>query len=392
MKTIYLDHNSTTWIDPEVSAAMAECFAARMANPSSQHRLGQIARSRLEFLRTDILQMLGARTRGMQADQLIFTSGGTESNNLALIGMALDTLGGIPPLNRILVSAIEHPSVLEPARQLASRGFSVETIRVNSQGQVDLLDLERRLQQPARLVSVMAANHETGVLQPIQEIASLCHRYSVPVHTDAVQAVGKIPLDFSRWDVDAMSFTAHKILGPRGIGGLVLKAGFRPFPLLFGGFQQTGIRPGTEDVCLPTGLWKSLQRCLESSQSRIDHMGRLRDNMQSRLTSQCECVVNGANVDRLPNTLNIAFVGVNRQEMLLAADLEGVAVSTGSACASGSSERSPVLVAMGLPDNVIDSSIRISLSPLTTEDEASLAVDRLIEIVHRLRAARAQNQ
>lgn len=393
MQPIYLDHNSTTPIDPAVIAAMQPCWEAGYLNPASQHRFGQAARRRLEQSRTAIAKMLGAVTTGMATDQLVFTSGGTESNNLALLGLATQQLSPDGPLTdsntslpQVLVSAIEHPSTIGAAEQLARLGFKVRMIPVDQHGVCCLDELETMIQQPTALVSLMLANNETGVVQPVAEAAAICRANNILLHTDAVQAVGKIPVNFHDLCVDALSLTAHKFNGPRGVGGLLLRHGVTPQPILFGGFQQSAIRPGTEDVALAVGMQTALELFLQQPE-RMLTVTALRDFLQTELMKQIpEAVVVGNNAMRLPTTLNIAFPGINRQSFLLAADIEALAVSTGSACASGSSELSPVLLAMGLPKNVIESAIRISLGVTNTRAEIEMAIARIVGLVRRLKS------
>lgn len=386
MQPIYLDNNSTTRIDPAVAEVMAECRQAGFVNPASQHQAGQAARRRLEACRSAILQRMGAAATGMQADQLIFTSGGTESNNLALFGLAHLSDGNLPEVRRVLVSSIEHPSISMAADWLLRQDWDVKRIRVDSRGVVCLEHLDELLDLPTRLVSVMAANNETGVIQPVQAIAARCKAVGAFFHCDAVQALGKIPLSFADVGCDAMTVTAHKLHGPRGIGALVLRHGITPLPGLFGGFQQAGIRPGTEDVCLVSGFDKAVEIGLESLDGRAKQMRQMRDRLQNELCNRCGGVtVNGIAAERTPHTLNLSFAGIDRQEFLLAADMNALAVSTGSACASGSSDPSPVLLAMGLENEVVEGSIRISLSVQTTEDEIDQAIDRIVRVIGRFR-------
>ena len=385
MHQIYLDNNSTTRIDPAVAQAMSECWRVGHVNPASQHQSGQIARRRLEQIRHEILQLLGARTTGLNSDRLIFTSGGTESNNLALIGLALEPDGSLPIVKRVLISAIEHPSIVGAGQYLTRHGFDLELINVDRNGVVDLDDLANRLRTPARLVSVMLVNNETGVIQPIREIAEQCRSTGVQLHSDAVQAVGRIAVNVSELQIDALTFTAHKFHGPGGIGALILKKSAQPYPILFGGFQQLGIRPGTENVCLAIGMLEALRQFNITAEQRQSRIRALRDRLQTSICDQCsEVVVIGVNADRVPHTLNLSFQGVNRQEFLLAADMAGLAISTGSACASGSSEPSAVLLAMGLESQIVDGSIRISLSAQTTPEEIESAIDRIRKISHSL--------
>ncbi len=386
MQQIYLDNNSTTTIDPAVAETMAECLAAGFVNPASQHQMGQAARRALEDSRTAILQLIGATPTSMEADQLIFTSGGTESNNLGLLGLSHQPDGSLPECRRVLVSSIEHPSISVAADLLQQQGWTVERIRVDSDGVIYLDHLDELLDQPARLVSVMAANNETGVIQPVAQIAERCQKAKALFHCDAVQALGKIPLDFYDVGCDAMTITAHKLHGPRGIGALVLRNGLTPFPAFFGGFQQQGIRPGTEDVCLARGFSKAVELAVSDLKKRARHMRTLRDRLQKELCEKCTGVtVNGGDADRTPHTLNLSFSGINRQEFLLAADMNGLAVSTGSACASGSSDPSPVLLAMGLGSDVVEGSIRISFSARSTPVEMIRASDCIVNLVNNLR-------
>ena len=385
MNSIYLDNNSTTAIDPDVVEAVSRCMSEGYVNPASQHQLGQKSRRRLEEIRTETLGLLGANDRGMTADSLVFTSGGTESNNLALTGLAFEKDGTKPVNDRIVVSSIEHPSVLAAAEYLSSQGFQVEKVTCCSNGQMDLDHLNLLLQQPTRLVSVMAVNHETGSIQPIKEISKLCRDTGVLVHCDAVQAVGKMPISFADLGIDALSFTAHKLHGPKGIGGLILRNKLNVFPRFFGGFQQQGWRPGTEDVCLATGMLIALRKFHGELEKRLERIRRLRDRMETRIKGNIDIRINGQESDRVPHTINVSFLGVSRQEFLMAADMNGIAISTGSACASGSSNPSPVLVAMGLPENVIEGAIRISLSAMTTEAEIDSATERIIRISKDLR-------
>lgn len=383
MKQIYLDNNSTTPIDPDVFEVMTSCYELGYANPASQHRTGQAARRKLEQLRTEIVGMLGGQTSGMDADRLIFTSGGTESNNLAVLGLAHLPEGDLPVEKQVLVSSIEHPSVIGAGQQLARLGFQVRQIPVDKNGVVDIGEVQRLLEKPTRLVSVMMANNETGVIQPVAQIASLCREKGVMMHTDAVQAVGKIPVSFGELGVDALSLTAHKLHGPRGIGGLLLKHTATPSPIVFGGFQQMAIRPGTEDVALVAGMHKAVSLYSEAQCCRLRE---LRNELQCSIRSAFpDVVVNGELAERTPHTLNLSFPGVNRQALLMASDIAGLAISTGSACASGSSEPSPVLVAMGADSDVVEGSIRISLGRQNTAAEINLAAERIIKLISDLR-------
>lgn len=386
MKQIYLDNNSTTLIDPDVVKTVTRCMESGYVNPASQHQSGQQSRRKLEQIRSEILGLVGGCNQGMETDSLIFTSGGTESNNLALAGLAFEQDGRLPEINRVVVSSIEHPSVLAFASYLSSQGFCVEKIKCQENGVIDLNHLSELIRQPTRLVSVMATNHETGSIQPIDQIADLCRDANVLLHCDAVQAVGKIRTSFAELNVDAMSFTAHKFHGPKGIGGLVLRHGLQLYPRQFGGFQQSGFRPGTEDLCLAAGMLVALKKFVDESELRYSKIRDLQIRLEDALLALENVSINGRASNRVPHATNVSFSGIRRQEFLMAADMHGLAISTGSACASGSSDPSPVLQAMGLPDDVIDGSIRISLSTRTTISEIDLAIERIQKISNNLRA------
>ncbi|MEM9409574.1 MAG: cysteine desulfurase family protein [Planctomycetota bacterium] len=383
---IYLDNNSTTPIDPVVAEAMYQCRLEGDLNPASQHRSGQSAKRKLDEIRDEILNRLGAQSVGMTPDQLILTSGGTESNNLAIIGLAYEPDGSKPSQNRIILSRIEHPSIVGAAVFLEQNGFQVDWIDVEKNGMISISHLEELLTEPCRLVSVMAANNETGVIQPVQQVSQLCQKVQCYFHTDAVQVVGKLPIDFCSIGCDVLTFTSHKFHGPRGIGGLIARNHLQFFPLMFGGFQQRGFRPGTEDTALAMGCLEALRQATDQLQDRQTKMQTLRDLLQSQIYSEVSNVnIIGAEAPRLPHTLNISFKDLDRQEILMAADLNGIAISTGSACASGSSDPSPVLVAMGLDKSIIEGAIRISLSSMNTESEIELAASRIINIINDLR-------
>jgi cysteine desulfurase len=376
---IYLDNNATTRIDPRVAQAMYECDLAGYVNPASQHRLGRQARRVLEEARETIGRILGCRLSGVPSDQVILTSGGTEANNLALQGLAGSTPG------RVLISSIEHPSVVGPAEQLQRRGFDVQPIRVSRSGVAQIDHLRDLLTPETRLVSVMLGNNETGVLQPVREIAALCEQTGVPLHTDAVQAVGKIAVSFQQLQVTALTLTAHKFHGPRGIGALLLRHDAKLDPIFFGGFQQMGLRPGTESVALAVGLRRALELWRDEADLRTQRMQALRDRLESLIAAEIPtATINGADAPRLPHTTNIALPGLDRQALLMALDMAGVACSTGSACASGSSEPSPVLLAMGIPGELVGSSLRFSLGADTTESEITDACRRICRIVKDL--------
>jgi cysteine desulfurase len=406
---IYLDHNATTPIDPAVVEAMARAWKDFGANPASQHSPGRKARRALEDAREGILELLGAKTGGIDADQLIFTSGGTEANNLALFGLFSIALFSITsrataPIDRspiLFSSAIEHPSISSPAPVLRKRGIRLVTLPVNENGLVGLPTVEDQVkdERPASVCSVMLANNETGVIQPIAQLTRDWRNKICGVlleapqiengffHTDAVQAVGKIPVHFRDLGVHAMTVAPHKFHGPLGIGALVLRHWVKIHPILFGGFQQGGARSGTESVALATGFHEALKIAIADLSDRATRMQSLRDQLELTLRADFpSLVIIGENSPRLPNTSCISFPGLNRQALVIALDLAGVACSTGSACASGSSEPSPTLVAMGLPKAVVEGSIRLSLGAFTTAAEATEAARRIVNCVKHLQS------
>jgi cysteine desulfurase len=387
MNCIFLDHNSTTPTRPEVVEAMAGCYAAGYANPASAHQPGQRARRVLEEARQRVAEILGANLNCLKPDRLIFTSGGTEANNLAIFGIAGaqgSPAGEVGRAGQVIVSAIEHSCVLEAAEHLLEQGWRLDTLGVDGHGVVEadaLSDLLNVSGVAGRVVSVMLANHETGALQPIEKLAAMCQSAGAPLHTDAVAAAGKVPIDFRALGVDALSIAAHKFQGPLGIGALILRNDLRLAPMLFGGHQQEGLRPGTESVALAVGMQTALEMWHNEQAEHARKLTALRDRLEAGLKAGLpSIIVHSAEVPRLPHTSNIAFPGLEGQILLLALDMAGVACSVGSACASGSTELSPTLRAMGLPNGIVASSLRFSLGATTTEDEIDEAVARILRV------------
>lgn len=384
MDSIYLDHNATTPTRPEVIKAMLCCYRAGYANPASQHRPGQQAHRVLEEAREQIGQHLGADLTGRQPDRVLFTSGGTEANNLAILGISQARAGSQP--GGIVISAIEHPSVIEPAEHLLEHGWRLDTLAVTGDGVVRSELLPLLLTPETQLVSVILGNHETGVVQPVAQLATVCQAAGVPLHTDAVQVVGKRPVDFRSLGVSAMSVAAHKFQGPLGIGVLIVRHDVPIAPQLFGGNQQWGLRPGTESVALAVGMATALELWHQDHEAESRRLTALRERFEHGLRAGIpELVINGAAADRLPHTSSIAFPGLDAQVLLMAFDMAGVACSVGSACSSGSTELSPTLRAMGLPKELLTSSLRFSLGSTTTEAQIDEAVGRILHVVHQLR-------
>ena len=400
---IYLDHNATTPLLPEVADAVREASLRYHANPGSQHEPGRQARRALETARQRIGELLGARTTGMNADRILFTSGGTEAANLAIFGLlespkknlalasSLQRAG--PPLQttnpqHFLTTTLEHPCILEAAAQLPHRlpHCEVETLPPNPDGIVPLEKFRSAIRPETALVSLMLANNETGVLQPVAEVAALCTERNIPLHSDAAQMVGKLPVNFADLNLSAMSLAAHKFHGPLGIGALLLRHDLPLQPTLFGGHQQADLRPGTETVALAIGMQTALEHWHQRADENIGRITKLRNQFERTLLAELPTlVVIGGEAPRLPNTSNLAFVGLDRQALLMALDQAGIACSSGSACASGSSELSPVLLAMGLEKSVIEGSIRFSLGLTTTAAEIEESCRRILSVCQRLR-------
>lgn len=391
VEVINLDHNATTSVRPEVIEAMAEYVRLGYGNPASAHQLGARARRVLEESREVIAELLGASLTSFPPDRVIFTSGGTEANNLAILGIsqavARTARTGRPGQpHQIIISAMEHASVLAPAEHLLELGWRLDTVGATRSGVLRVDQLQQFLTPETRLVSVMLANHETGVVQPVAQVAHLCRDRGIPVHTDAVQAVGKMPVHFRRLGVSAMSVAAHKFHGPVGIGALICRGDVPISPLLFGGHQQDGYRPGTEPVALVVGMRKALELWHKEANQQLERLVALRQRFENKLKQALpDIVIHGEDAPRLPHTANIAFPGIESQVLFMALDTVGVACSIGSACASGAAEASPTLRAMGLPKELVDSSLRFSLDITNTEAEIDEAVRRIVATVERLR-------
>lgn len=396
---VYLDHNATTPLLPEVADAMRACYASPLLNPSSQHEYGRRARSTLEDARERIGALLGAKVTGRDADRVIFTSGGTEANNLAVRGLlearenrsaevhpGEDRFRSPGNKGHLLISAVEHPSIYRLADELACAGWRVDRLGVDARGVVRVGRLPEMLHPDTRLVCAILGQNETGVLQPVTELAVRCSERWIPLHTDAAQAVGKLAVDFRGLGAATMSFAAHKFHGPLGIGALVVRHGVDLRPQLFGGFQQAGLRPGTESVALAVGMLRALELWHAERDRRAARLARLRDRLEQAICqSWPDAVVLGADAPRLPQTSAVAFVGLDRQALFMALDQAGVACSTGSACASGSSEPSPALLAMGCDEAVSGSALRLSVGATTTEVEVDLAASRILAVCNKLR-------
>ncbi|HSR54350.1 MAG TPA: cysteine desulfurase family protein, partial [Acidobacteriota bacterium] len=369
---IYLDNNATTAVDPRVFEAMKPFFLSDYGNASSIHALGRSARTALEEARAHVARLVGVRS-----GEIIFTSGGTESDNLALRGAAWQRRG---QGRHIITSRTEHPAVLEACRQLQEEGFSVTFLPVDSSGLVDIEALDQDLQEygdDTILVSIMYANNETGTLQPIEDIARKAHEHGAWVHSDAVQAMGKIAVKAPQLGVDLLSLTGHKFHGPKGCGALYVRSGLKLKPQMVGGSHEKGFRPGTENVSGAVGLGEACRLAELELDERQSRMSDLRDQLEEGvLASIADVAVNGSREERLPQTANLSFLGVEGESLLMALDLEGVAVSTGAACAAGSHSGSHVLREMRLDKSVLQGAIRFSLGSETTREE----IDQVLEL------------
>jgi len=366
---IFLDANSTTPLRPEAFEAMRPALLDAYGNPASAHAHGRQARRYLEESRELVAALLGAHP-----EEVVFTSGATEANNLALFGLAESWQSP----GHVVTSMLEHPCVVEPARQLAARGHAVTWLPVTSAGAIDVGTLLGAVTPTTKLVALMLVNGETGCVQPIAEVARRLPA-GVALHCDAAQAVGKIPVNFKALGVTTMSVSGHKFGGPKGVGVLVVKYGTPLKPQVFGGHQQHGQRPGTEPVALAVGLAKALEVAVREMAS--DHARRveLKRRFLGALLSQVPTLV--VNGDGLPTTLNVSFPGCRADLLLMSLDLAGVSCSTGSACSSGSLLPSPVLQAMGVPDGVLRSALRFSFPATLTDGEIDGAAARVVGAV-----------
>jgi cysteine desulfurase len=374
--SIYLDNNASTPLLPEVWDAMRPHAVGAFGNPASAHHAGRRARRALEDAREQLAALLGA-----SPDEVVFTSGATEANNLALLGLAGEAPG------HLVTSPVEHTSAAEPVRRLTRRGFRADVLPVSPAGVAAADALPALLQGDTRLVSLLLVNHETGALQPVAALAAAARPVAVPVHCDAVAAAGKVAVDFHALGVSTLAVSAHKFHGPVGVAALLVRRGVRLPPLVHGGGQQQGRRPGTEPVALVVGMAVALDLACREMGRRAEHARALRSAFLAGLRAgAAPLVVNGPPEEgRVPHTLNVSFPGLRADALLMALDLAGVAASAGSACASGSLLPSPTLQAMGVADDVLHSALRFSFGALNTLAEVEEAARRICRTVRRLR-------
>lgn len=381
MTRIYLDHAATTPCDPEVVEAMLPYFRAQFGNPSGLYAEGRQARQAIDEARDRVASHIGA-TRN---SSIVFTGSGSEADNLALQGAAWAGRSAGKG-NHIVVSAIEHSAVLQTARFLQTQGFSVSAVAVDTHGRVDPEAVREALTPGTILVSVMHANNEVGTIQPIGEIAAICRDRGIPFHTDAVQTVGHLPIDVEELGVDMLSLSAHKFYGPKGVGALYIRPGLELVAQIHGGAQERERRAGTENVAGIVGLSVALEIAVREMPQRMPRVAALRDQLTAGILNRVDGVrLNGHPVERLPGNANFAFHGVDGESLLLRLDMEGIAASSGSACSAGSIEPSPVLLEMGLPQDLAVRALRLTLGHENSESDIERVLEVLPKIVSQLR-------
>ena len=377
MKTVYMDNNATTCVAPEVRDAMLPFFDEYWGNPSSMHTFGGQVKKHIERAREQVAAFINAHP-----SEIVFTSCGSESNNTAIRG-AVESMGS---WTRIITTRVEHHATLAPCHYLENRGHPVVELGVDSQGALDMDELRDALAYRNAVVSIMWANNETGVLFPIQEIAETVKNAGAVIHTDAIQSVGKIPIDVSKTPVDMLSISGHKIHAPKGVAALYVRRGSRMNPLILGGHQENGKRAGTENVPYIVGLGVACELAAKHMEDYNTRVKAMRDRLEEGLTANCpDAQINGDRKNRVPNTTNIGFEYIEGEAILLLFDQVGIATSSGSACTSGSLEPSHVLRAMGVPHTCVQGSIRFSLSRYNTEEDIDYALEQIPPVIERLR-------
>lgn len=375
---IYMDHSATSPVDPEVFEAMKPYFQEEFGNASTLYKLGRDSKRAMEDARAQIASTIGAEPK-----DVIFTSGGTESDNIAIKGTAykLKNKG-----KHIITSNIEHPAVHETCKYLEKKGFEVTYIPVGTDGIVKVSDVESAIRDDTILITIMHANNEIGTIQPIAEIGKIAHEKGILFHTDAVQSVGKIPVDVNDLNVDMLSISSHKLYGPKGIGALYIKKGVRLEPIIHGGGHERGLRPGTENVPGIVGFGKACQLSEENLEEESARLTRLRNKLVDAVLEENEkAYLNGDREKRLPGNANFRFTGIEGESLILHLDSKGIAASTGSACSSTKLEPSQVLMAIGLEEVEAHGSLRISMGRENTEEDVEHAIVAIKEVVSTLR-------
>ena len=387
MKRVYLDFNATTPVEPTVLDAMLPYFSTEFANAASIHTPGQKARAAVETAREQVAALIGARPQ-----EIVFTSGGTESDNHAIFGIVSSSFTSFTSSTsstssrHIITTAIEHEAVLNACQALEKEGVRVTYLSTDREGQIDLEELRRAIRPETVLITIMHANNELGTVQPLEEIGRIAAEADVYFHTDAVQSAGKIPIDINAFRLDLLSLSGHKIYAPKGIGALYVRGGTRLRQLLYGGHHQRGFRPGTENVAGIVGLGKAAEIARNSLAEDAQRVSALRDKLQQGLLHRVpQSRVNGGAAPRTPNTTNLVFPGVEGEALLIALDLKGLACSTGAACSSGAVEPSHVLTAIGLPPEEARASLRFSLGRHTASADIDFALNVVPAAVAQLR-------
>jgi cysteine desulfurase len=378
VRRFYFDHNATTPVSQSVLEGLVSALLEVPGNASSIHQDGQLAKQRLEAARRETAALLGC-----QSKEVVFTSGGTEADNLAILGSVQATDA---PAKHVITTAIEHPAVLNPCRELERMGVAVTYIRPGADGVVDPQEVRRALRPETILVSVMHANNETGTLQPVAEIASIAHEAGALMHSDGVQAAGKVPVDVQELDVDLYSISGHKFYAPKGIGALYVKNGTKLRPIQFGGKHERERRPGTENVPSAVAMGKAAAIARSGMGSEPVRLETLRDRLETGILARVpDSAVNGRGMSRTANTTNIYFDGLEGEALVISLDLKGFAVSSGSACSSGAVEPSHVLLAMGLPAERARASLRFSLGASNDTEQVDALIDAVAESAAQLR-------
>ncbi len=379
MRKIYADNAATTALSPAVLEAMMPYLTSVYGNPSSLYEIGAVAREAVDNSRAKIAELIGAKN----ANEIYFTSGGSESDNWAIKGVAraLKKRGK----NHIITTKFEHHAVLRTCHALKKEGFEITYVDVYENGIVHPEDIEAAITESTALVSVMYANNEIGTIQPVAEIGKICRERKVLFHTDAVQALGNVPINVEEQNIDLLSMTAHKLHGPKGCGALYIRKGVRPAVLIDGGAQERGMRAGTENVAGIVGFAKALELAIAGMEQRREHVTAMRDRLIDELLTIERSRLNGDRVRRLPGNLNMCFEGIEGESLLLMLDINGISSSSGSACTSGSLDPSHVLLAIGLPHAVAHGSMRLSFSDDISEEDVDYIADIVKYIVSYLR-------
>ena len=373
---IYLDNAATTAINEQVLEEMIPFLKEHYGNPSSIHRLGRVSNKAIKKVRKQIADLISA-----DPEEILFTSGGTESNNTALYGITHANQG-----NHIITSSIEHESILEPCKKLEKEGFEITYLPVNQEGLVNPMDFKQSIKENTCLASIMFANNEVGSIQPVKEISKICQEKNIFLHTDAIQAIGKVNINVKDLGVDLLSISSHKINGPKGVGALYIRKGIPMKPFIVGGGQENGLRSGTENVAGLVGFGKACQLAKENLEKNILHFKNLRDILVSKVLEEIPHVtINGHPEKRIPNNAHFSFLGVSGEDLIIKLDEEGIAASTGSACSVNTQKESHVLKSMGFSHDQINGSLRLTVGVSNTISEIEKTVTTLKNIVQELR-------